>query len=59
MRISEPKLNKEKTKNVILYFLNECGAMSEKKLQMLLYFYSFDFFEKHEKHSTGLKFIKK
>ncbi|MEA2089095.1 MAG: hypothetical protein U9O55_04660, partial [Patescibacteria group bacterium] len=55
---SEPKLNEEKTKNIILYFLNKLGGMSEKKLQMLLYFASYDYFEKEEEHLTGLVFYK-
>ncbi len=58
MRESEPKLNKEKTRQVILYLLNELGPMSSEKLQYLLYFVSFDFYEKHEEHLTGVNFIK-
>ena len=54
----QTKLQKEKTKQVILYFLNKLGGMDEEKLMMLLYFYSFDFYEKYEEHSTGLTFIK-
>lgn len=59
MRKSIPKLNKKKTKEVIKYILSKCGEMTEKKLQLLLYFISFDFYEKHEEHLTGLTFIKK
>ena len=54
----QTKLQKEKTKQVILYFLNKLGQLEKEKLMMLLYFYSFDFFEKYGKHSTGLTFIK-
>lgn len=59
VRQSEPKLNKEKAKEVILYLLNRCGAMTQEKLFCLLYFIDFDFYEKYEKHLTGFTYIKK
>jgi hypothetical protein len=54
-----PKLNKEKTKEVIKYILKKCGKMSAKKLQGLLYFMDFDYYEKYEEHLTGLTYMKK
>ena len=57
-RISKPRLNKTKLEGAILYILNKCGPMSERKLQLLLYFIEFDYFEKYEEHLIGLTFIK-
>lgn len=59
IRKSEPKLNKEKAKQVILYLLNRCGAMTVEKLMLLLYFIDFDFYEKYERHFMGFTYIKK
>ena len=59
IRNANPKLNKRKVKEVILYLLNKCGSMTKEKLYYLLYFISFDYYEKYEKHLTGLTFIKK
>lgn len=59
LRNPNPKLNKEKSRQIILYLLNKYGEISEKKLITLLYFISFDYYEKYEEHLTGLKFIKK
>ena len=53
-----PKLNKEKARQVILYLLQKCGKMSEKKLQILLYFIDFDYYEKYEKGIMGFKYKK-
>jgi len=58
VRVGKPKLNKVKARNVILYLLKKCGAMDEKKLMALLYFVDFDFYEKHEEHLMGFKYIK-
>jgi len=58
IRNNKPKLNKEKARNVILYFLNKCGAMDKEKLMMLLYFVDFDYYEKYEESLTGLTYIK-
>lgn len=59
IRQNKPKLNKEKAKQVILYFLNKCGNMSQEKLELLLYFADFDFYEKYGKSITGMTYIKK
>lgn len=53
-----PKLNKKKAKQVILYFLNKCGGMTFEKLTYLLYFAEFDYYEKFEKHLCGFTFLK-
>lgn len=53
-----PKLNKEKAKQAILYFLNKCGAMDKEKLELLLYFCDFDYFEKYEKPFMGFTYVK-
>ena len=58
IRISKLKLNKEKAKQVILYILNKVGPMSEKKLQTLLYFIDFDYYEKHWEKLMGFEYIK-
>ena len=58
IRISEPELNRKKAREVILYLLNRCGAISEKKLKLLLYFIDFDFFEKYEERIMGFKYMK-
>jgi len=50
--------NKEKTKQVILYFLNRCGGMNKEKLFCLLYFLDFDFYEKYGRSVTGMKYYK-
>jgi len=49
-----PKLNKEKARQTILYLLNKLGALDEKKLQLLLYYIDFDYYEKYEKQFIGL-----
>lgn len=38
-----------KLKQMILYILNKCGPMESRKLECLLYFIDFDFYEKHER----------
>jgi hypothetical protein len=50
-------MNKKKTKAVIQYLLKD-KPMEKRKLEMLLYFVSFDYFEKYEKHLTNLTFVK-
>jgi hypothetical protein len=57
-RISEPKLNRKKAKEVILYILSKLGPTSEKKLKALLYFIDYDFYEAKEKHLMGFKYIR-
>ena len=58
-RISEPILNKKKAEQAILYILNKCGSMTEKKLATMLYSIDFDYYERYEKHLTGFTYIKK
>ncbi len=58
IRNNKPKLNKEKAKQVILYFLNKLGPMTKEKLCCLLYYVDFDFYEKYEKFLCGFTFIK-
>lgn len=57
-RINKPKLNKRKARNVILYILNKCGPMSEKKLMTMLYFVDFDYYERYKKYFMGFKYRK-
>lgn len=38
-----------KLKKTILYILQECGPMSLDKLEVMLYFADFDYYEKYEK----------
>lgn len=52
------QFNPEKAKQVILYILNKCGPMSKKKLQCLLYFCDFNYYEKYEEPFMGFKYIK-
>jgi hypothetical protein len=58
IRNSEPKLNKEKAKQVILYLLNKLGPLTEEDLSYLLYFVDMDYFEKYEEHLMGFTCIK-
>ena len=57
-RTSKPKFNKDKARNVILYLLNKCGPMSEKKLMTMLYFCDMDYFERYENHFCGFTYYK-
>ena len=48
-----------KLKNTILYLLEKAGPMTLGKLEGLLYFCDFDYFEKHERPLfEGVKWIK-
>jgi len=38
-----------KLEATILYLLKKCGSMTRDKLEVLLYFIDFDYFEKYEK----------
>lgn len=58
IRNNKPKLNKKKAKQAILYFLNKCGPITKEKLELLLYFTDFDYYEKHEEHFLGFEYIK-
>lgn len=56
IRVSIPKINKSKFKNVLLYILEKCGAkpnVGETVLYKLLYFADFNFFELYEESFTG------
>lgn len=61
MRISIPKRNVAKFKQVLLYLLEKVGAkpnVGMTVLYKLLYFIDFDFYEKYEKQLMGLTYIK-
>ena len=51
-------MKKQKSKEIILYILKKCGPLDEKKLQYLLYFIDFDFYEKYEKKLMGFNYKK-
>lgn len=60
-RISIPKLNIEKFKNVLLYILEKCAGkpnVGETVLYKLLYFSDFNYYELYEEHLTGAKYKK-
>ena len=60
-RISVPKLNVEKFKNVLLYILERCAGkpnVGETVLYKLLYFSDFNHYELYEEHLTGAKYRK-
>jgi transcriptional regulator with XRE-family HTH domain len=60
-RISVPKLQVEKFKNVLLYILERCAGkpnVGETVLYKLLYFSDFNYYELYEEHLTGAKYRK-
>ncbi len=60
-RISLPKLNVNKFKNVLLYILEKCAGkpnVGETVLYKLLYFSDFDYYELYEEHLTGARYRK-
>jgi len=60
-RISVPKLQVNKFKNILLYILEHCAGkpnVGETVLYKLLYFSDFNYFEKYEEHLTGAKYRK-
>ncbi|MDI1356195.1 MAG: DUF4065 domain-containing protein [bacterium] len=60
-RISIPKLNVEKFKQVILYILEKCAGkpnVGETVLYKLLYFSEFNYYEVYEEHLIGATFKK-
>lgn len=60
-RISIPKLNIDKFKNVILYILGRCAGkpnVGETVLNKLLYFSDFNYYELYEEHLTGANYKK-
>ena len=61
IRISVPKRNIEKFKEVLLYILQKVGAkpnIGETAIYKLLYFIDFDFYEKYEEQLMGVTYIK-
>ena len=61
MRISVPKLNMDKFKNILLYILEQCAGkpnVGETVLYKLLYFCDFNFYEIYEEHLTGAQYRK-
>jgi transcriptional regulator with XRE-family HTH domain len=60
-RISVPKLQVSKFKNVLLYILERCAGkpnVGETVLYKLLYFSDFNYYELYEEHLTGAKYRK-
>lgn len=60
-RISVPKLQVSKFKNVLLYILERCAGkpnVGETVLNKLLYFSDFNYYELYEEHLTGAKYRK-
>lgn len=60
-RISEPKLQINKFRNVLLYILEKCAGkpnVGETELNKLLYFCDFNYYEIYEEHLTGAKYRK-
>jgi transcriptional regulator with XRE-family HTH domain len=60
-RISVPKLNVNKFKNVLLYILERCAGkpnVGETVLYKLLYFSDFNYYELYEEHLTGANYCK-
>ena len=61
MRISEPQLNVQKFRQVLLYILNKIGEkpnVDETVICNLLYFIDFDYYEKYEEHLIGATYEK-
>ena len=61
MRISVPRKNLEKFKEVLLYVLSKVGGkpnVGEAVVYKLLYFIDFDFYEKFEEQIIGATYIK-
>lgn len=61
MRISIPRQNMGKFREILLYILQKVGAkpnVGETVLYKLLYFIDFDYYEKFEEQLMGLKYIK-
>ncbi len=60
-RISVPKLNVDKFKQVLLYILEKCAGkpnVGETVLYKLLYFSEFNYYELYEEHMVGATFKK-
>lgn len=61
LRISIPKKNMDKLKEILLYILTKVGAkpnVGETVLYKLLYFIDFDYYEKYEEQLIGATYIK-
>ena len=61
IRISVPKLNLDKFKNILLYILEKCAGkpnVGETLLYKLLYFADFNYFEIYEEHLSGAEYRK-
>jgi len=61
LRVSVPKLNITKFKNILLYILERCAGkpnVGETVLYKLLYFSDFNFYEVYEAHLTGAQYRK-
>jgi transcriptional regulator with XRE-family HTH domain len=60
-RISVPKMQIEKFKNVLIYILERCAGkpnVGETVLYKLLYFSDFNYYEIYEEHLTGARYRK-
>ena len=60
-RVSVPRLQLNKFKNVLLYILERCAGkpnVGETVLYKLLYFSDFNYYELYEEHLTGAKYRK-
>ena len=61
LRISIPKLNVDKFKEILLYILEKCAGkpnIGETLLYKLLYFSDFNYYELYEEHLTGAEYRK-
>lgn len=61
VRISSPKLQTQKLKNILLYILERCAGkpnIGETVLNKLLYFCDFNYYELYEEHLTGATYHK-
>lgn len=61
IRESEPRLNKDKLANLILYILERCAGkpnVGETVLYKLLYFCDFNYYEIYEEHLSGATYRK-
>jgi uncharacterized phage-associated protein len=54
------KINKEKYKNIILFFANKIknGTLGKLKIMKLLYFLDFDFYEKYNQSITNDEYLR-